>query len=140
MIIAFALASNNFLKCQKNKMSNLLFAFCSSVSCLEMIQITSSVVHERKLLFRTLAETRFSHNSIYLSVGSLQELVESIASKCSLMSKHAVDGSCLNCLCLFTGFHDCFNIDTRNHRIIKGPRQTQFGYTVQQHMAGGQKW
>uniref|UniRef100_A0A8C1EHA7 Integrin, alpha 11a n=1 Tax=Cyprinus carpio carpio TaxID=630221 RepID=A0A8C1EHA7_CYPCA len=27
-----------------------------------------------------------------------------------------------------------------NHRIIKGPRQTQFGYTVQQHMAGGQKW
>uniref|UniRef100_A0A8C1HVZ6 Integrin, alpha 11a n=1 Tax=Cyprinus carpio carpio TaxID=630221 RepID=A0A8C1HVZ6_CYPCA len=38
------------------------------------------------------------------------------------------------------GFHDCFNIDTRNHRIIKGPRQTQFGYTVQQHMAGGQKW
>uniref|UniRef100_A0A8C1Y0A1 Integrin, alpha 11a n=1 Tax=Cyprinus carpio TaxID=7962 RepID=A0A8C1Y0A1_CYPCA len=25
-------------------------------------------------------------------------------------------------------------------RIIKGPRQTQFGYTVQQHMAGGQKW
>uniref|UniRef100_A0A8C2H780 Integrin, alpha 11a n=1 Tax=Cyprinus carpio TaxID=7962 RepID=A0A8C2H780_CYPCA len=37
-------------------------------------------------------------------------------------------------------FHDCFNIDTRNHRIIKGPRQTQFGYTVQQHMAGGQKW
>uniref|UniRef100_A0A8C1ZJA0 Integrin, alpha 11a n=1 Tax=Cyprinus carpio TaxID=7962 RepID=A0A8C1ZJA0_CYPCA len=44
------------------------------------------------------------------------------------------------CLCLFTGFHVCFNIDTRNHRIIKGPRQTQFGYTVQQHMAGGQKW
>jgi len=39
-----------------------------------------------------------------------------------------------------TGFHDCFNIDTINHRIIKGPRQTQFGYTVQQHMAGGQKW
>uniref|UniRef100_A0A8C1MS60 Integrin, alpha 11a n=1 Tax=Cyprinus carpio TaxID=7962 RepID=A0A8C1MS60_CYPCA len=37
-------------------------------------------------------------------------------------------------------FHVCFNIDTRNHRIIKGPRQTQFGYTVQQHMAGGQKW
>uniref|UniRef100_A0A672PXN9 Integrin alpha-11-like n=1 Tax=Sinocyclocheilus grahami TaxID=75366 RepID=A0A672PXN9_SINGR len=47
--------------------------------------------------------------------------------------------------CLVTGwflewFHDCFNTDTRNHRIIKGPRQTQFGYTVQQHMAGGQKW
>ncbi|KAK9971697.1 hypothetical protein ABG768_025051 [Culter alburnus] len=41
---------------------------------------------------------------------------------------------------MMPGFHDCFNIDTRNHRIIKGPRQTQFGYTVQQHMAGGQKW
>ncbi|ROL52755.1 Integrin alpha-11 [Anabarilius grahami] len=40
---------------------------------------------------------------------------------------------------MMPGFHDCFNIDTRNHRIIKGPRQTQFGYTVQQHMAGGQK-
>uniref|UniRef100_A0AAR2JC89 VWFA domain-containing protein n=1 Tax=Pygocentrus nattereri TaxID=42514 RepID=A0AAR2JC89_PYGNA len=36
--------------------------------------------------------------------------------------------------------HDCFNIDTKNHRIIKGPKQTQFGYTVQQHTAGGQKW
>ncbi|TRY55695.1 hypothetical protein DNTS_010275 [Danionella cerebrum] len=37
-------------------------------------------------------------------------------------------------------FHDCFNIDTRKPRIIKGPRQTQFGYTVQQHVAGGEKW
>uniref|UniRef100_A0AAZ3Q5M5 VWFA domain-containing protein n=1 Tax=Oncorhynchus tshawytscha TaxID=74940 RepID=A0AAZ3Q5M5_ONCTS len=27
-----------------------------------------------------------------------------------------------------------------NHRIIKGPKQAQFGYTVQQHIAGGQKW
>ncbi len=43
----------------------------------ELIQITSSVVHERKLLFRTLAETRFSHNSILLSFGSLLELVGS---------------------------------------------------------------
>ncbi|KAM9817323.1 integrin alpha-11a isoform 2-T2 [Neosynchiropus ocellatus] len=38
-------------------------------------------------------------------------------------------------------FHDCFNIDTRKHRIIKGPKQAQFGYTVQQHVAaGGEKW
>ncbi|XP_032373686.1 integrin alpha-11a isoform X2 [Etheostoma spectabile] len=39
------------------------------------------------------------------------------------------------------GFHDCFNIDTKNPRIIKGPKQAQFGYTVQQHVAaGGEKW
>uniref|UniRef100_A0A8C3AS97 Integrin, alpha 11a n=1 Tax=Cyclopterus lumpus TaxID=8103 RepID=A0A8C3AS97_CYCLU len=45
-----------------------------------------------------------------------------------------------NCLFLFQGFHDCFNIDTKNHRIIKGPKQAQFGYTVQQHVAGGETW
>uniref|UniRef100_A0A673XCW1 Integrin, alpha 11a n=1 Tax=Salmo trutta TaxID=8032 RepID=A0A673XCW1_SALTR len=39
-----------------------------------------------------------------------------------------------------TRLHDGFNIDTKNHRIIKGPKQAQFGYTVQQHVAGGQKW
>ncbi|XP_068175204.1 integrin alpha-11a [Antennarius striatus] len=39
------------------------------------------------------------------------------------------------------GPHDCFNIDTKKPRIIKGPKQAQFGYTVQQHMAaGGEKW
>ncbi|KAF3832910.1 hypothetical protein F7725_026575 [Dissostichus mawsoni] len=39
------------------------------------------------------------------------------------------------------GIHDCFNIDTKNPRIIKGPKQAQFGYTVQQHVAaGGEKW
>ncbi|KAF7649229.1 hypothetical protein LDENG_00144830 [Lucifuga dentata] len=39
------------------------------------------------------------------------------------------------------GFHDCFNIDTKKHRIIKGPKQAQFGYTVQQHVAAGrEKW
>ncbi|XP_076854585.1 integrin alpha-11a [Brachyhypopomus gauderio] len=43
-------------------------------------------------------------------------------------------------LSMLSGLHDCFNIDTKNPRIIKGPKQTQFGYTVQQHMAGGQKW
>uniref|UniRef100_A0A668A1Y6 Integrin, alpha 11a n=1 Tax=Myripristis murdjan TaxID=586833 RepID=A0A668A1Y6_9TELE len=37
--------------------------------------------------------------------------------------------------------HDCFNIDTKNYRVIKGPKQAQFGYTVQQHVAaGGEKW
>lgn len=42
---------------------------------------------------------------------------------------------------LFQGFLDCFNIDTKKHRIIKGPKQAQFGYTVQQHVAaGGEKW
>uniref|UniRef100_A0A3P8RUP3 Integrin, alpha 11a n=1 Tax=Amphiprion percula TaxID=161767 RepID=A0A3P8RUP3_AMPPE len=42
---------------------------------------------------------------------------------------------------LFLGFFDCFNIDTKRHRIIKGPKQAQFGYTVQQHVAaGGEKW
>ncbi|XP_030621745.1 integrin alpha-11-like [Chanos chanos] len=41
---------------------------------------------------------------------------------------------------LLPGPHDCFNIDTKNPRIIKGPKQAQFGFTVQQHMAGGQKW
>ncbi|XP_074522322.1 integrin alpha-11-like [Halichoeres trimaculatus] len=36
---------------------------------------------------------------------------------------------------------DCFNIDTKRPRIIKGPKQAQFGYTVQQHVAaGGEKW
>uniref|UniRef100_A0A3P9LL28 Integrin subunit alpha 11 n=1 Tax=Oryzias latipes TaxID=8090 RepID=A0A3P9LL28_ORYLA len=39
------------------------------------------------------------------------------------------------------GLHDCFNIDTKTPRIIKGPKQAQFGYTVQQHVAaGGEKW
>uniref|UniRef100_A0A7N6BY20 VWFA domain-containing protein n=1 Tax=Anabas testudineus TaxID=64144 RepID=A0A7N6BY20_ANATE len=37
--------------------------------------------------------------------------------------------------------HHCFNIDIKKHRIIKGPKQAQFGYTVQQHVAaGGEKW
>lgn len=43
--------------------------------------------------------------------------------------------------CLILGCHDCFNIDTTKHKIIKGPKQAQFGYTVQQHVAsGGEKW
>uniref|UniRef100_A0A3Q3VN57 VWFA domain-containing protein n=1 Tax=Mola mola TaxID=94237 RepID=A0A3Q3VN57_MOLML len=36
--------------------------------------------------------------------------------------------------------HNCYNIDTKKYRIIKGPKQAQFGYTVQQHVgAGGEK-
>ncbi|XP_018608039.2 integrin alpha-11a [Scleropages formosus] len=41
---------------------------------------------------------------------------------------------------MLPGLRVCFNIDTRNPRIIKGSRTAQFGYTVQQHQAGGQKW
>ncbi|KAI1904404.1 hypothetical protein AGOR_G00005290 [Albula goreensis] len=41
---------------------------------------------------------------------------------------------------LLTGFGNCFNIDTKNHKIIYGSTEAQFGYTVQQHTAGGQKW
>ncbi|XP_075875483.1 integrin alpha-11a [Nelusetta ayraudi] len=39
------------------------------------------------------------------------------------------------------GSFDCSIIDTKTPRIIKGPKQAQFGYTVQQHVgAGGEKW
>ncbi|KAJ8344414.1 hypothetical protein SKAU_G00317430 [Synaphobranchus kaupii] len=41
---------------------------------------------------------------------------------------------------LLIGLCDCFNIDTRNPKIIQGSVDAQFGYTVQQHMAGGQTW
>ncbi|KAI2648648.1 Integrin alpha-11 [Labeo rohita] len=34
----------------------------------------------------------------------------------------------------------CFNIDTRHAKIIKGSKEAQFGYTVQQHEADGRKW
>ncbi|KAL4622748.1 integrin alpha-11-like isoform X1 [Arapaima gigas] len=40
---------------------------------------------------------------------------------------------------ILPGF-DCFNIDTQKHRVILGSAEAQFGYTVQQHEAGGQKW
>ncbi|XP_048886005.1 integrin alpha-11-like isoform X1 [Brienomyrus brachyistius] len=55
----------------------------------------------------------------------------------------ALQGCCVLLLWTFTllsGLHDCFNIDTRSPRIIKGSKAAQFGYTVQQHQAGGQKW
>nr|XP_055049369.1 integrin alpha-11 [Misgurnus anguillicaudatus] len=41
---------------------------------------------------------------------------------------------------LLPGPQTCFNIDTRHARIIQGSKEAQFGYTVQQHEAGGQKW
>ncbi|KAI5614814.1 integrin alpha-11 [Silurus asotus] len=39
-----------------------------------------------------------------------------------------------------SGRKNCFSIDTKNAQIIQGPKDTQFGYTVQQHEALGQKW
>ncbi|XP_053338716.1 integrin alpha-11 isoform X2 [Clarias gariepinus] len=41
---------------------------------------------------------------------------------------------------LLPGSKNCFSIDTKNAQIIQGPKETQFGYTVQQHEALGQKW
>ncbi|KAK1158050.1 integrin alpha-11-like isoform X1 [Acipenser oxyrinchus oxyrinchus] len=41
---------------------------------------------------------------------------------------------------LLPGGSDSFNIDTKEPRIIQGSKEAQFGYTVQQHEAGGQKW
>ncbi|XP_039504103.1 integrin alpha-11 [Pimephales promelas] len=41
---------------------------------------------------------------------------------------------------LLPGPRICFNIDTRHAKIIKGSKEAQFGYTVQQHEAGGRKW
>nr|XP_046250911.1 integrin alpha-11 [Scatophagus argus] len=34
----------------------------------------------------------------------------------------------------------CFNFDTKNFKIFKGSQENQFGYTVQQHEAGGRQW
>ncbi|XP_030588312.1 integrin alpha-11-like isoform X1 [Archocentrus centrarchus] len=34
----------------------------------------------------------------------------------------------------------CFNFDTKNFKIFAGSKETQFGYTVQQHEAGGHQW
>ncbi|KAG7215183.1 hypothetical protein INR49_022729 [Caranx melampygus] len=33
----------------------------------------------------------------------------------------------------------CFNFDTKNFKIFSGSKETQFGYTVQQHEAGGRQ-
>ncbi|KAM9753715.1 LOW QUALITY PROTEIN: integrin alpha-11 [Menidia menidia] len=34
----------------------------------------------------------------------------------------------------------CFNFDMKNFRIFSGPKDSQFGYTVQQHESGGRQW
>ncbi|XP_041652608.1 integrin alpha-11 isoform X2 [Cheilinus undulatus] len=34
----------------------------------------------------------------------------------------------------------CFNFDTKNFKIFSGSEENQFGYTVQQHEAGGRQW
>ncbi|XP_067446808.1 integrin alpha-11 isoform X1 [Thunnus thynnus] len=34
----------------------------------------------------------------------------------------------------------CFNFDTKNFKIFYGSKETQFGYTVQQHEAEGRQW
>ncbi|XP_042157252.1 integrin alpha-11 isoform X1 [Oncorhynchus tshawytscha] len=41
---------------------------------------------------------------------------------------------------LLPGLLQCFNFDTKKYKIIEGSKEAQFGYTVQQHEAGGQKW
>uniref|UniRef100_A0AAV2KX47 VWFA domain-containing protein n=1 Tax=Knipowitschia caucasica TaxID=637954 RepID=A0AAV2KX47_KNICA len=41
---------------------------------------------------------------------------------------------------LFTGLSDGYNFDTKNFKIFRGSKDTQFGYTVQQHEAGGRSW
>ncbi|CAB1441826.1 unnamed protein product, partial [Pleuronectes platessa] len=33
----------------------------------------------------------------------------------------------------------CFNFDSKNFKIFSGSKETQFGYTVQQHEAGGRQ-
>ncbi|KAI4887714.1 hypothetical protein NFI96_026551 [Prochilodus magdalenae] len=47
-------------------------------------------------------------------------------------------GSLLKSYCSWS--RDCFSVDTKNPQIIQGPKEAQFGYTVQQHEALGQKW
>ncbi|KAF7216216.1 integrin alpha-11-like [Nothobranchius furzeri] len=34
----------------------------------------------------------------------------------------------------------CFNFDTKNFKIFSASKETQFGYKVQQHEAGGRQW
>ncbi|XP_034003972.1 LOW QUALITY PROTEIN: integrin alpha-11-like [Trematomus bernacchii] len=34
----------------------------------------------------------------------------------------------------------CFNFDTKNFKVFSGSKENQFGYTVQQHEAGGRQW
>ncbi|XP_048112061.1 integrin alpha-11-like [Alosa alosa] len=41
---------------------------------------------------------------------------------------------------LLPGLCFCFNIDVKRAKVIHGSEEAQFGYTVQQHQAEGQKW
>uniref|UniRef100_A0A3P8ZE86 VWFA domain-containing protein n=1 Tax=Esox lucius TaxID=8010 RepID=A0A3P8ZE86_ESOLU len=46
----------------------------------------------------------------------------------------------IQCSVCVLGMQHCFNFDTKKYKIIEGSKEAQFGYTVQQHEAGGQKW
>uniref|UniRef100_A0A8C7JWJ9 Integrin subunit alpha 11 n=1 Tax=Oncorhynchus kisutch TaxID=8019 RepID=A0A8C7JWJ9_ONCKI len=52
-------------------------------------------------------------------------------SKCVILESYTTLLPCLR---------QCFNFDTKKYKIIEGSKEAQFGYTVQQHEAGGQKW
>ncbi|XP_047239280.1 integrin alpha-11-like isoform X2 [Girardinichthys multiradiatus] len=41
---------------------------------------------------------------------------------------------------LWPDLHLCFNFDKKNYKIFHGSIDAQFGYTVQQHEAGGHQW
>ncbi|XP_058501216.1 integrin alpha-11 [Solea solea] len=41
---------------------------------------------------------------------------------------------------LLPDLHLCFNFDSKNFKIFSGSKEAQFGYTVQQHEAGGRQW
>ncbi|XP_017294074.1 integrin alpha-11 isoform X3 [Kryptolebias marmoratus] len=41
---------------------------------------------------------------------------------------------------LWSDVHLCFNFDMKNFKIFSGSKEAQFGYTVQQHKAGGRQW
>uniref|UniRef100_A0A4W6FG21 Integrin subunit alpha 11 n=1 Tax=Lates calcarifer TaxID=8187 RepID=A0A4W6FG21_LATCA len=43
-------------------------------------------------------------------------------------------------ICVAANLQLCFNFDTKNFKIFAGSKETQFGYTVQQHEAGGRQW
>ncbi|XP_061750725.1 integrin alpha-11 isoform X2 [Nerophis ophidion] len=42
--------------------------------------------------------------------------------------------------CVLPDVDICFNFNTKHVKIFSGSEETQFGYTVQQHEAGGQQW
>ncbi|KAM4619492.1 integrin alpha-11-like [Polymixia lowei] len=41
---------------------------------------------------------------------------------------------------LLPGLQHCYNFDTKNFKLLRGSKEAQFGYTVQQHEAGGRQW